>query len=255
MFSTRGVGLTRTADPCRMENSLEFGRIFGATRGKPMDPIWLLSQPDHVGGIRMAKRLGWGLMLVVGCAGGDPSSGLGSFGPGAWPGPEGGTGDESDPSDTDGATSVGTTSTERDDETGAMTLTSGPMDSSDDGSTTGPPPPPPPMEGTMGGTFGDDSGGQPDSGPYSQCVGGSCEPGLTCIVPELIVDDMCVESCLPAGDPSSCTPAPGGDSTPICLAVNGSSYCALDCSGGRSCPSGMVCHDEADDSGPQSICI
>ncbi|MCH9684345.1 MAG: hypothetical protein K0V04_23120 [Deltaproteobacteria bacterium] len=176
----------------------------------------------------------------------------GSFGPGAWPGPNDGTGDaEGSGADTGGATSAAMTGS-NDDASDGPPVTSGPMTSDDGGMTTGPPPP---MESSGEGTFGDDSGGQPDSGPYSACVGGSCGAGLTCIIPELINDDLCVQNCTPAGDPSNCAPAPGGDASPICLSVNGSSYCALDCSGGQACPSGMICHDEADDAGPQSICI
>lgn len=125
-----------------------------------------------------------------------------------------------------------------------------PMPEEDDGTSTGEDPEMGESTGTadtLGEPDDDDGGGgsQPASGPWSACpADGECGPDLNCIVSDLIVASLCVESCMPVGDPSGCTPPPGGNATPACLPVNGSSYCVLDCSSGETCPGGMVCHEE-----------
>ncbi|RMH00482.1 MAG: hypothetical protein D6705_00265 [Deltaproteobacteria bacterium] len=40
-----------------------------------------------------------------------------------------------------------------------------------------------------------------------------------------------------------CDPSPGGTATPICVPNGASSFCALDCSNGKTCPTGMTCYN------------
>ncbi len=217
-----------------------------------MAPVRVLRQFVIVVGGRMQRRtqLGWGLIVVMGCAGGEPLE-RPSDDPEAWAGPERSTEGEDGSGDTDGATSVA--SANPGGQGDGATTTSGGMGRDGGGMPTGPVPPP--MDDTMDGTFGEDGGEQPAVGPYSPCMNGTCVAGLVCLDSSVNDQNMCVEFCSPPGDPSGCAPAPGGDSTPTCLAVDGFSFCALDCSSGRSCPTGMACHDEPDDLGPQMVCL
>ena len=95
-------------------------------------------------------------------------------------------------------------------------------------------------------------GDQPDNGMYSHCtMVGECVGLNTCVT---ILDaegnpfdgfcsnDMCED---PAAD---CDPSPGGDATPTCVNITlggePATACALDCTGGLSCPNGMVCYED-----------
>ena len=40
----------------------------------------------------------------------------------------------------------------------------------------------------------------------------------------------------------------------ICMVLSGYDLCALDCSGGKTCPGGMVCKLVMDDVGQKEIC-
>jgi hypothetical protein len=106
-----------------------------------------------------------------------------------------------------------------------------------------------------------DTGGGDD--PYPPCPDGMCPGGGTCLTGEgpNAGKSYCAPTCQPAGDPGTC-PEPGdGDATPICITVtdmngqNPTSYCALDCSGGQTCPAGKTCVDETDANGAIKICL
>ncbi len=109
---------------------------------------------------------------------------------------------------------------------------------------------------SIGSTGGDetaavDPGTQPADGLYSTClVPEQCDP-----IPALCItindedgvpmDGFCSQTgCTnPAVD---CVPTPGGTAVPACMpvTVNGAegSACALDCSGGATCPAPMTCY-------------
>ncbi len=137
------------------------------------------------------------------------------------------------------------------------------MDSGDDGGTSD-------TEGTEAGADdGDASGGtdnasdtaaddtpsnteQPDNGMYSDCLStAECVGVNTCVTIFDMAGDpfdgFCtLDNC---SDPAmDCDPSPGGDVTPTCVEItlNGSpaSACALGCSGGLTCPDGMVCYED-----------
>lgn len=106
-----------------------------------------------------------------------------------------------------------------------------------------------------GGSGGDPSGGngtQPDDGMYSPCSTPQ-ECGFTPILCITIQDMMgtpqdgfCSQTgCVsPAVD---CAASPGGTATPTCVPVTidgaPEQACALDCSGGKTCPPPMSCYD------------
>lgn len=97
----------------------------------------------------------------------------------------------------------------------------------------------------MGSTgMGDDSGlEQPADGMYSECmVPADCS---------MVTSNVCVTInggsgfCTNMGctNPAvDCDPSPGGTAPPICFPVDDTlTSCALDCSAGQICPTGMTC--------------
>jgi hypothetical protein len=138
------------------------------------------------------------------------------------------TGDDGDTSDEPGGTGSGGG--------GATSIGDDPGDSGSDDTGAG--------DTTSGdtGTAGG-AGDQPTSGMYSHCLSvNDCDPGFGCLTNDTATDGFCSILCSPVGDPSGCDPDPGGVLDPICtVAGGGESVCALDCSGGESCPAGMVC--------------
>ena len=94
-------------------------------------------------------------------------------------------------------------------------------------------------------------GMQPAAGMYATCIDANvCAPLTVCMQ---ILDAMMMPTdgfCTSLGcsDPSTqCLPAPGGTATPSCYAImaNGmpDAVCALDCGGGKTCPTGMTCRN------------
>jgi hypothetical protein len=64
---------------------------------------------------------------------------------------------------------------------------------------------------------------------------------------------FCTYAC---GGPDGCPEPVGGTATKTCLLVEGVDVCALDCSGGHSCPAGMRCEQiQASDGAARSICF
>ncbi|MCH9688693.1 MAG: hypothetical protein K0V04_45095 [Deltaproteobacteria bacterium] len=196
----------------------------------------------------------WALGLGVGCTQDAAEPNSSGFGPGPWtlPGTAGAESDDaqSDESDEDpGATSM------PGDGADTGTQTSGPMSTS--GNATGDPEPMGTTDDGMSGTFGDDAGMQPASGWWAHCIPDQilCDPGFACLSTDAMNDGVCTDECIPAGNAGSCGASPGGTATPVCLTVGGASVCALGCDNGATCPGGMVCINESDDTGPISICI
>jgi hypothetical protein len=62
---------------------------------------------------------------------------------------------------------------------------------------------------------------------------------------------FCTQECL---DVEDCAESAVGTAEPTCLPVEGDHACALDCGGGRTCPSGMRC-EQVEANGPRSICF
>lgn len=92
--------------------------------------------------------------------------------------------------------------------------------------------------------WGDEPAGVP---PYGDCVndgGAQCEGGI-CISdnPADPTFGGCNPPCMAVGD---CPPAPSGDAPPACVDITGdmNNECILDCSGGETCPDGMVCIED-----------
>jgi hypothetical protein len=108
----------------------------------------------------------------------------------------------------------------------------------------------------------EDQGGGGGGGAYEPCPDGNCTTG-TCLNGDPPNDNksFCAPNCSPAGDPSGCPPPPSGDAPPMCIDVgdeqggNVQSFCALDCSGGQTCPTGMTCVQDSDQNGPITICL
>jgi hypothetical protein len=99
--------------------------------------------------------------------------------------------------------------------------------------------------GTSAASTAEDTGAseQPDDGMYSHCTDVmDCFSQNTCVVVEP-GDGFC--STYPCADAASCDASPGGTAAPICAEVTVptgmSTACALDCSGGETCPGGMIC--------------
>ena len=103
----------------------------------------------------------------------------------------------------------------------------------------------------VGETTGMPSGTQPADGLYSHCLDGmGCDPlPALCIT----IDDMngtpmdgfcSITPCTNAA--VDCVPTPGGTALPACFPVTldgqATNACALDCSGGATCPTGMTCY-------------
>jgi hypothetical protein len=98
----------------------------------------------------------------------------------------------------------------------------------------------------------DETGGPAPGEPFSGCIDkGDC------------FDEWCLH---PAGEPGFCTYAcntvancsistSGGSATMTCLPVQGDQVCALDCGGGKSCPSNMRCEKIEAGGEPRSICF
>jgi len=104
----------------------------------------------------------------------------------------------------------------------------------------------PESEGSSGGGTDSSGGGvdeQPADGMYSEC-----DSAIDCFGVQGCVAVMPnVGFCTNGGcaDAASCDASPGGTATPACVAalLNGTDQqvCALDCSGGKTCPGGMEC--------------
>ncbi|MBX7079326.1 MAG: hypothetical protein K1X88_09090 [Nannocystaceae bacterium] len=186
---------------------------------------------------RETSGVRWGVPWA-GSVGDDASSSSSSDGGVAEP-MDGGT-----PADTDGPTLPKPGGSEG--ETDAST--SDDATTGDDASTSGAPPPVDEPD-----SAGADAGVRPDSGPWSSCADGVCAPGLGCLQGES-AGATCTAACV-GFDPGGCPPPPGEVVTTICIAVAGQGVCALDCSGGLSCPAGMQCVLDHDDDGPIEVCL
>lgn len=133
-------------------------------------------------------------------------------------------------------------------------------DADDDGSeaTTDPEPEPPDPGSSDSGDptgvdettgAGADPGAQPAEGMYSACAQPSDCVGVNLCV--TIVDPMMAPLggfCTAPGCANAaadCVATPGGTATPMCLPLTVNdmpdSACALDCAGGKTCPTGMDC--------------
>lgn len=130
------------------------------------------------------------------------------------------------------ATSVSTGATSAESETGTAEGSESAA-SSDTASTT-------PSEDATGNDTGPDE--QPTDGLYSACVSAvECFGTTACV---LVMGNLgfCTNTCTIPGD---CGPSPAGTATPACVTapVGGvdMQVCALDCSGGKTCPGGMEC--------------
>lgn len=208
---------------------------------------------------RSAYRQAGLVMLVgaMGCSAPEPGEGLTSLNFSA-SGPVGDTGGDSGSGGAgDSGDSGAAASTSDDDgagDAGASDDWSNPAESTDGGDTGG---------GESGrSTFnpidGDDGGdtGQPGSGMWSSCHGGgSCDASLTCLGTDDMALGICTTECSPAANPAACGAVPGGTAVASCLSVGGQSICAIDCSGGLTCPAGMDCIAETDDTGAIEICL
>jgi hypothetical protein len=100
--------------------------------------------------------------------------------------------------------------------------------------------------GTSAASTAEDSGGvieQPEDGMYSHCTSVAQCVGLNVCVVVAVDDGFC--STTPCTDAAACVASPGGTALPICAEVmvgmGMSTACALDCSGGKTCPGGMIC--------------
>lgn len=96
-----------------------------------------------------------------------------------------------------------------------------------------------PPDDTSGGGSGTDE--QPADGVYSECeTVVQCFGATACVT--IMSDGYCSIACAIAGD---CPPSPGGTAAAACVPANISgvdmTVCALDCSGGKTCPGGMEC--------------
>lgn len=104
----------------------------------------------------------------------------------------------------------------------------------------------------------DDGGGD---GAYAPCPGGMCPNGDACLQGEGPNEGKSYCAPLCNGNPANCPDPPEGDAVPICIDVNdgmggaNTSYCALDCTGGKMCPAGQTCVNETDANGPIMICL
>lgn len=99
------------------------------------------------------------------------------------------------------------------------------------------------------GTGSDESGSsgergeQPEDGVYSHCMSAAeCTGANTCITVMKTGDGFCTNMCEVAGD---CPAAPGETAAVVCIPVTtpnlSFSVCALNCSSGEQCPTGMTC--------------
>ena len=139
--------------------------------------------------------------------------------------------------DENGSTSVASTTSADATSTDAPTTTA--SDSADD------------TDDTAAETTGAPGGMQPADGLYSHCLTPTeCDPiPALCITIEDMsgnaTDGYC--SLTPCTNAAvDCVPTPGGTALPACIPVTldgqATNACALDCSGGATCPTGMTCH-------------
>jgi|GEM_PF-2246305 len=103
------------------------------------------------------------------------------------------------------------------------------------------------------GTADETSGGippqQPEDGMYSECVSVVDCIGLTACLTATDTSNQPIDPFCTAGSCESplaqCDATPGGTAVPICLPVDiggvMDDVCALDCSQGQTCPTGMQC--------------
>ena len=179
--------------------------------------------------------------LVCACAGGNSLETTGAFTTLA----PTGDGDTSTGGDTDGSTTADSTSE-------VDGSTSGVAESSESGAEG---------SSTSGLADGSSSGGvelppQPETSWWSHCTSTpECTDDLVCMLNGAGDDGVCTSFCNPAGDGTSCGASPGVTAEPSCLNVSTNSICALDCSGGKTCPAGMLCLSDVDDDGPIEICM
>ena len=86
----------------------------------------------------------------------------------------------------------------------------------------------------------------PEDGTYSTCLSGFfCSGGGSCLEDEAETFQVCTRGCI---DVCNCWPTPEGEhtATVACrddVLVNMSNTCVLDCTGGATCPEGMICLD------------
>ena len=102
----------------------------------------------------------------------------------------------------------------------------------------------PPAESSSSTGIEPPTGSQPDMGMYAHCYEDFFDncgnlPSCVYIIGEM--NGFCtIDDCANAA--ADCDASPGGTATPACLADGvGSSFCALDCAGGATCPTGMSC--------------
>lgn len=159
-----------------------------------------------------------------------------------------------DASDPDGASGpAATLPLPPDDESSSSSDDDGPAPSDD--TTTGAPEPDEDDDTSTGAPDDPDPGVLPSDGPWSECSGASCDPGYACIEPMQGAGGVCTVGCVAAGDASACPAAPGEIVAPVCITVQGTPLCALDCSGGLQCPSGSTCVIDSDDNGAIAVCL
>jgi hypothetical protein len=78
------------------------------------------------------------------------------------------------------------------------------------------------------------TGQQPADGMYS-----ACDDAADCFGLEFCETGFCTSECTNAA--VDCDPSPGGTALPTCFMFGLESLCALDCSGGSTCPTPMQC--------------
>jgi hypothetical protein len=91
---------------------------------------------------------------------------------------------------------------------------------------------------------------------YANCLIAADCPGLLgcATIGDPVTDGYCTDQCAGAGNPAGCDPVPGGTATLTCTVLSGYNLCALDCSGGKTCPGGMVCTSVMDEVGMKELC-
>ncbi len=98
-------------------------------------------------------------------------------------------------------------------------------------------------------------GGAGDPGWWDFCLSDAeCQAGFRCLIAEDMSGGFCSADC-GGGDPATCGEPGSGDAAASCITVSGNAVCALDCSGGQTCPDGMSCVPEIDQNGPITICL
>lgn len=200
-------------------------------------------------------------MLAVGCAVGTSDEGA-TFG-GGGPGPvtkgdqpEGtsdGTDGDSTTTDADGS-SDGSFDTSDDGSNGVDTSGVTTLDTST--STTSDPDADAGNDDDSDPTDDPPGGGQPDDGMYSACITADHCPGLAgcATIGDPPTDGFCTDLCAGPNNPAGCDPSPEGTATVTCMVLSGFDLCALDCSGGKTCPAPMVCTSVMDEQGLKDIC-